>query len=68
MAATSITYSLCLGQSTCAELTGEQMKANGMRVFITGTSGFVGGALTRRLAQDGAEIHALFRRRQTAAN
>jgi nucleoside-diphosphate-sugar epimerase len=37
------------------------MKANGMRVFITGTSGFVGGALTRRLAQDGAEIHALCR-------
>ena len=32
-----------------------------MRVFITGATGFVGGALASALAQRGAEIHALSR-------
>src|SRR5262249_46154483 len=32
-----------------------------MRVFITGATGFVGGALARALAAEGAEIHALVR-------
>lgn len=33
-----------------------------MRVFITGATGFLGGALARALAQEGAEVHALRRR------
>ena len=32
-----------------------------MRVFITGATGFLGGALARALAQEGAEIHVLAR-------
>src|SRR5215467_174375 len=32
-----------------------------MRVFITGATGFVGGAVASALAQQGAEIHALSR-------
>jgi nucleoside-diphosphate-sugar epimerase len=32
-----------------------------MRVFITGATGFVGGALARALAAEGAEVHALVR-------
>jgi nucleoside-diphosphate-sugar epimerase len=32
-----------------------------MRVFITGATGFLGGALARTLARDGAEVHALAR-------
>lgn len=32
------------------------------RVLITGATGFVGGALARRLVRDGAEVHALVRR------
>ena len=32
-----------------------------MRVFITGATGFLGGALACALAQEGAEIHALAR-------
>jgi len=32
-----------------------------MRVFITGATGFLGGALARALAQEGAEVHALAR-------
>jgi nucleoside-diphosphate-sugar epimerase len=32
-----------------------------MRVFITGATGFVGGALTRALVAQGAEVHALVR-------
>jgi nucleoside-diphosphate-sugar epimerase len=32
-----------------------------MRVFITGATGFVGGALARTLALQGAEVHALVR-------
>ena len=32
-----------------------------MRVFITGASGFLGGALARALAHEGAEVHALAR-------
>jgi len=34
-----------------------------MRVFITGATGFLGGALARALAQEGAEVHALARPR-----
>jgi nucleoside-diphosphate-sugar epimerase len=37
------------------------MNVNGMRVFITGATGFVGGALAKALVQQGAEIHALTR-------
>lgn len=37
------------------------MNMNGMRVLITGATGFVGGALATTLAQQGAEIHALSR-------
>ena len=32
-----------------------------MRVFITGATGFVGGALARALIAEGAEVHALVR-------
>ena len=32
-----------------------------MRVFITGATGFLGGALARELAGEGAEVHALSR-------
>ena len=32
-----------------------------MRVFISGATGFLGGALARALAQEGAEVHALRR-------
>jgi nucleoside-diphosphate-sugar epimerase len=32
-----------------------------MRVFITGATGFIGGALAHALAQQGAEVHALVR-------
>jgi oxidoreductase len=32
-----------------------------MRVFITGATGFVGGALARAFVSDGAEVHALVR-------
>lgn len=32
-----------------------------MRVFITGATGFLGGALARALVQEGAEVHALSR-------
>ena len=32
-----------------------------MRVFVTGATGFLGGALARALAQDGLEIHVLAR-------
>lgn len=37
------------------------MNVNGMRVFITGATGFVGGALATALVQQGCEIHALTR-------
>ena len=32
-----------------------------MRIFITGATGFVGGALARAFVSDGAEVHALAR-------
>ena len=32
-----------------------------VRVFLTGATGFVGGAIARALARQGAEIHALIR-------
>src|SRR5215472_3174227 len=38
-----------------------QTKANHLRVFVTGASGFLGGALVRALVRHGAEVHALAR-------
>ena len=32
-----------------------------MRVFITGATGFIGGALAGALVREGAEVHALAR-------
>ena len=37
------------------------MKTVARRVFVTGATGFLGGALAAALARDGAEIHALRR-------
>jgi oxidoreductase len=37
------------------------MKPDTLRVFVTGATGFLGGALVRALVQDGAEVHALTR-------
>jgi nucleoside-diphosphate-sugar epimerase len=34
---------------------------DGMRVFITGAAGFLGAAMARALAKDGAEVHGLIR-------
>lgn len=38
-----------------------------MLLFVTGSTGFVGGALVRRLAADGHEVRALVRPRHAAA-
>ena len=37
-----------------------------VRVFLTGATGFVGGAMARALVHQGAEIHALVRPRIVA--
>lgn len=34
----------------------------GARALVTGASGFIGAAVTRRLLQEGVEVHALYRR------
>jgi dihydroflavonol-4-reductase len=53
--------SSCVCLQLIKHLSNTQMSVNGTRVFITGATGFVGGALATALAQQGAEIHALTR-------
>ncbi|MDY7029926.1 MAG: NAD(P)H-binding protein, partial [Spirochaetota bacterium] len=38
-----------------------------MKIFITGATGFIGAALTRRLLADGHQVHALVRSPSKAA-
>lgn len=40
---------------------------SGQQVLVTGATGFLGGALARRLAAEGAQVHALVRSPQKAA-
>lgn len=42
------------------------MSLAGRQVLVTGATGFLGGALARRLASDGAQVKALARRPQKA--
>ncbi len=40
----------------------------GMKALVTGATGFVGGALTRRLLTDGTEVRAMVRDRERASD
>jgi nucleoside-diphosphate-sugar epimerase len=39
---------------------------NGQRILVTGANGFIGSHLCRRLCQEGAEVHAVYRSRRPA--
>jgi UDP-glucose 4-epimerase len=43
-----------------------QTSLKGQRVLITGASGFIGSHLCRRLCQEGAEVHAVYRSQRPA--
>jgi nucleoside-diphosphate-sugar epimerase len=38
-------------------------RLDGQRILVTGASGFIGSHLCRRLLQEGAEVHAVYRSR-----
>ncbi len=41
-------------------------RVSGKRILVTGANGFIGAHLCRRLCQEGAEVHAVYRTRRPA--